>query len=69
MEEEFEILKSIYLDDIIRIELQNDKTTMLEILIYPLDDEQNNKKKNLRLNLLTYFTANVFFIKIFSLNF
>jgi hypothetical protein len=59
MEEEIEILKSIYLDDIIRIELQNEKT-LLEILIYPLDDEENNKKKNLRLNLLTYFSANVF---------
>ena len=59
MEEEIEILKSIYLDDIIRIELQSEKT-LLEILIYPLDDEENNKKKNLRLNLLTYFSANVF---------
>jgi hypothetical protein len=59
MEEEIEILKSIYQDDIIRIELQNENT-LLEILIYPLDDEENNKKKNLRLNLLTYFSANVF---------
>lgn len=57
MEEEIEILKSIYSDDIIRVELDT-ATPLLEILIYPLDDEED-RKTNLRLNMITHFTANV----------
>ena len=55
MEDEIEILKSIYFDDIIRVDLANH---VFEMVVYPLDDEQD-KQKNLRLNMITYFTENV----------
>jgi len=54
MDEEIEILQSIYLDDIVRVDLKSEKPN-LEVLIYPLDDEEDTKK-NLRLNLTFYFT-------------
>ena len=57
MDEEIEILQSIYLDDIVRVDLKSEKPN-LEVLIYPLDDEEDTKK-NLRLNLTFYFTKDV----------
>ena len=55
MEEEIEILKSIYFDDITRVDMVD---RLFEIVIYPLEDEQD-RQKYLRLNMITYFTANV----------
>lgn len=54
MEEEVEILKSIYYDDIIKVEL-NCPSPHFEILLYPsnTDDEENNKL--IKLNLTAYF--------------
>ena len=57
MDEEIEILQSIYLDDIVRVDLKSEKSN-LEVLIYPLDDEEESKK-NLRLNLIFHFTKEV----------
>jgi hypothetical protein len=63
MDEEIEILQSIYLDDIVRVDLKSERSN-LEVLIYPLDDEEETKK-NLRLNLIFHFTKDVSFSFIF----
>lgn len=60
MEEEIEILKCIFLDDIIRVELDSTKPE-LEIVLYPPDTNENIDKKLLRLNLIVRFPKEVKF--------
>jgi hypothetical protein len=58
MEEEIEILKSIFPDDITRVDLDCVRP-QLEIVLYPLDTNESIDKKLLRLNLLVRFSKEV----------
>lgn len=58
MEEELEILESIYYDDIIKKDLTGDKP-FFEIFLYPTStDNQEENNKLIKLNLITYFPQN-----------
>jgi hypothetical protein len=57
MEDEIEILKSIFEEDIVSINSSGDNPS-LEITLYPANSENYNNKF-IKLNLLVYFPENV----------